>query len=1070
MCRSMAILPLMLLLIPTGSATVFVVAPDGSGDFPTIQTALDSAVPGDVVELTGGTFAGDGNRDLDFRGKAITVRSAGGDPAACVIDCGGSPVSPHRGFLFQSAEGPGSIVEGITITGGYPPSAPQSFGGAIALWGACAPTLRRCRIEGNQAPSGGGVGAYQASPRFENCAIAGNTVTGSGGGLSFVGGSPVLDACLLAGNEAGSGGALAGNTGSISLIRCTLVENRAAVGAGWRGYSGATLGADATLVVFNRLGASVACDGGSSASFACCDVFGNDEGDWVACIQGQLGQSGNLSRDPVFCLNENPDDPYTLLSSSPCAPASQPECGLIGALPVGCSGFYVTADGTGAYPTIQAAIDAAPDGSLIQLGDGTFSGPGNRDLDFGGKNLVLRSRSLNPDLCILDCQGSGRGLWFHASEESTSVVRAITIRDGYAAAGGAILCEGASPTLLGCVLAENHAEEGGAIACRASRLRVAQCTLAGNRSPSGGGLRCGPLSDVILSNTIVAFSPQGEGLACAGGAAALACCDIYGNAGGDWVGPIADQLGVDGNLVADPLFCGGRNFHLAEGSPCLPTAPPGQCDGIGVFGAGCMGDVFLMRGGQQLLRYPTIQAALDHAQDGDALELGDGVFRGPGNRNCDCRGLRIAIRSRSGDAASCVIDCESVHRAVTFGPDGALENVTVRNAYRPAGSGVGGAIVLGGGASTVRGCRFEGNAGDEGDAIYLLDWDARATIRDCVFRGNHGPGEVVRIRCDSLHVSGCEFSDNLDEAMFAFANQLDIDGSAFLRNPIALSLDASHGTVRNCRFEGNTGGAIALGHGISVLDSDFLDNGAPEEGVAIVDAFGGTSALTGCTLAGNTGDQVIRMKIDSGLRMERTIIAFNQAASVECYDSAHHPGWILADCCDIFGNAGGDWIGCLAGHAGTDGNLSADPFFCDPDSGNYGLQAGSPCRPFPPENPECDLMGAHPVGCGPAVAEEAPASAARLLLEAGRPNPFTRSTLIAFQVPTADAGRPFLLAVYDLQGRRVRVLLDGPATSGSRRAEWDGNDQGGSRLPGGIYFCRLSVGEEKRMTRIVRLP
>jgi pectin methylesterase-like acyl-CoA thioesterase len=58
---------------PSG-ASVYVVRPDGSGDFPTIQAAIDAAIDGDTVELADGTFRGDGNRDPDYLGKAITVR------------------------------------------------------------------------------------------------------------------------------------------------------------------------------------------------------------------------------------------------------------------------------------------------------------------------------------------------------------------------------------------------------------------------------------------------------------------------------------------------------------------------------------------------------------------------------------------------------------------------------------------------------------------------------------------------------------------------------------------------------------------------------------------------------------------------------------------------------------------------------------------------------------------------------------------------------------------------------------------------------------------------------------
>jgi len=72
---------------------------------------------------------------------------------------------------------------------------------------------------------------------------------------------------------------------------------------------------------------------------------------------------------------------------------------------------------------------------------------------------------------------------------------------------------------------------------------------------------------------------------------AFSCSDLFGNAGGDWAGNIADQEGVNGNFSADPLFCAATqdNFTLFSHSPCLPGNHPdgADCDVIGAFGEGC---------------------------------------------------------------------------------------------------------------------------------------------------------------------------------------------------------------------------------------------------------------------------------------------------------------------------------------------------------------------------------------------------------------------------------------------------------------------------------------------------
>lgn len=68
----------------------------------------------------------------------------------------------------------------------------------------------------------------------------------------------------------------------------------------------------------------------------------------------------------------------------------------------------------------------------------------------------------------------------------------------------------------------------------------------------------------------------------------ITCTDIHGNEGGDWVFPLEELLGQEGNICEDPLFCDAANgdFSLAEGSPCLPGFNP-DCGVMGAHGLGC---------------------------------------------------------------------------------------------------------------------------------------------------------------------------------------------------------------------------------------------------------------------------------------------------------------------------------------------------------------------------------------------------------------------------------------------------------------------------------------------------
>ncbi len=135
-----SLIPLLAFALEAQAATRLV-----PGQYPNIQAAVDASTDDDTVIVAPGAYTGEGNRDIDFKGKAITVRSEDG-PENCIIDCQGSDKHPRRGLYFRAQEGPDSVLDGFTITNGW-----VGYGGGISCIGESSLIITNCTLSGNTA-------------------------------------------------------------------------------------------------------------------------------------------------------------------------------------------------------------------------------------------------------------------------------------------------------------------------------------------------------------------------------------------------------------------------------------------------------------------------------------------------------------------------------------------------------------------------------------------------------------------------------------------------------------------------------------------------------------------------------------------------------------------------------------------------------------------------------------------------------------------------------------------------------------------------------------------------------
>ncbi len=258
--------------------------------------------------------------------------------------------------------------------------------------------------------------------------------------------------------------------------------------------------------------------------------------------------------------------------------------------------------------------------SSLRISNCIFTG--NISDGHGGAIRCNGSAPLITGCVFVDNHANSGGGAIDFSFDSSPLLRGCEFRGNTAEWGGALSCRGtSSPTIVtsifegneavgtkgygGAVFADfgsgpvfrqstytgNTARYGGALACFSNaETNLENCTITGNSAQVlGGGLFIYDATPRI-TGSIIAFQ-EGTGISVAGGAApVIACSDIFGNTGGDWVGDIASQLGVDNNITADPLFCGDSDagalpIALMDNSPA--SSSDLDCGYMGAWPIGC---------------------------------------------------------------------------------------------------------------------------------------------------------------------------------------------------------------------------------------------------------------------------------------------------------------------------------------------------------------------------------------------------------------------------------------------------------------------------------------------------
>jgi predicted outer membrane repeat protein len=404
------VLSLVLCIIasPVFAATINVPA-----DQPTIQAGINAAANGDTVLVAPGTYF----ENINFNGKALTVKSSGG-PSATTIN--GSKAGSV--VTFSSGELASSVLIGFTITNGMPTFGDGGGGIEISL---SSPTILENTVTKNQACDGNGIRVYFGSPVIRNNKIIGNIQVGcsggtGGGGIELLGtpntpaqvignfiqgnnagtgiggggislwaaGTPIIMNNTFVGNIGTTGGAISMyNLADAMIVQNLFVNNSAGQGGGV--YYLVPSGGNGPTLVNNTFLNNKATNGGQGSA-----IYANDY-DLPSHLYNNIIDGVNNQSGAVYCGNENSTTPPVFFNNDVFASGGSTYGGICGdqtglngnisADPLFVSNKNLRLQATS--PAIDAGDNSTPDlpkkdlASKPRIVDG--NGDGNAVIDMG---------------------------------------------------------------------------------------------------------------------------------------------------------------------------------------------------------------------------------------------------------------------------------------------------------------------------------------------------------------------------------------------------------------------------------------------------------------------------------------------------------------------------------------------------------------------------------------------------------------------------------------------------------------------------------------------------------------
>ncbi|MFH1422175.1 MAG: right-handed parallel beta-helix repeat-containing protein, partial [Planctomycetota bacterium] len=486
-------------------------------------------------------------------------------------------------------------------------------GGGLYCSTNSTPTIEDSFFADNSANNGAGIYIISSDADILNCLFGNNNADNSGGGIYLELSTTNINNSVIGRNSAigDNGGGIYCTNSTLTLGNCTIGGNSASVfgGAFYCDTSPVTI--NNSIIYGNQTDAQgwqIYSNTGAVVNLSYCDVMQNTPEEPF-----HLFGSGNINVG-ANCFTANPciidagAGNSRLFPNSPCIDTGNNALALTSTdldgnsrihdgdangtatVDIGAYEFHAAyvcaATGDDAYSgmswnepvqSIQTAVDiAGENGWMILVESGYYDKDTDRNLDFNGKNIHMKS-SAGAGSCTIDIQYSGRAFHFHSGENGNTIIDGFTIMNGSVPdIGGAILCESSNPRIVNCIISDCSAMVGGGVYCSDSEMRIINCTIADcSVEHSGGGIASLMANPIVTGSSITnnISNDSGGGIFLEDSVLILVNCEIQENSASFSGGGIkaVDSAGTIwvNCLISNNYAAEGRGLNLESSSPVL---------------------------------------------------------------------------------------------------------------------------------------------------------------------------------------------------------------------------------------------------------------------------------------------------------------------------------------------------------------------------------------------------------------------------------------------------------------------------------------------------------------------